>query len=41
MLVEAARRRIAGEHADTVADHHRARLRRLFDALSNGVAPRP
>ncbi|MEV4012574.1 TetR/AcrR family transcriptional regulator [Nonomuraea angiospora] len=41
VLVETARRLIAGEPADTVADDHRARLERLFDALSSGVVPRP
>ncbi|MEW1838448.1 TetR/AcrR family transcriptional regulator [Nonomuraea angiospora] len=40
VLVETARRLVAGEPADTVADDHRARLERLFDALSSGVAPR-
>ncbi|MEV4892348.1 TetR/AcrR family transcriptional regulator [Nonomuraea sp. NPDC055795] len=41
VLVETARRLIAGEAADTVADDHRARLERLFDALGSGVAPQP
>ncbi|GAA3213078.1 hypothetical protein [Nonomuraea helvata] len=41
VLVETARRLIAGEPADTVADDHRARLEHLFDALSSGVVPRP
>ncbi|MEU7744557.1 TetR/AcrR family transcriptional regulator [Nonomuraea sp. NPDC049158] len=41
VLVETARRLIAGEPADTTADDHRARLERLFDALSSGVVPRP
>ncbi|MFI7233260.1 hypothetical protein ACIBO5_59660 [Nonomuraea angiospora] len=40
VLVETARHLVAGEPADTVADDHRARLERLFDALSSGVAPR-
>ncbi|MEU0571463.1 hypothetical protein ABZ297_39540 [Nonomuraea sp. NPDC005983] len=41
VLVETARRLIAGEPADSIADGHRARLERLFDALSSGVVPRP
>ncbi|MFE0156456.1 TetR/AcrR family transcriptional regulator [Nonomuraea sp. NPDC059007] len=41
VLVETARRLIAGEAAGTVADDHRARLERLFDALGSGVAPQP
>ncbi|MFI6908223.1 TetR/AcrR family transcriptional regulator [Nonomuraea sp. NPDC050394] len=41
VLTETARRLIAGEAAGAVADGHRARLERLFDALGGGVAPRP
>ncbi|MBT2225155.1 TetR/AcrR family transcriptional regulator [Nonomuraea sp. NEAU-A123] len=41
VLVETARLLIAGEPADTIADDHRARLERLFDALSSGFGPRP
>ncbi|MFC7384748.1 TetR/AcrR family transcriptional regulator [Sphaerisporangium rhizosphaerae] len=41
VLVETARRLIAGEAADTVADEHRARLERLFEALTSGVVPQP
>lgn len=37
VLVETARRLIAGEAPDAVADDHRARLERLFDALRDGV----
>jgi AcrR family transcriptional regulator len=40
VLVETARRLIAEEPADTIADDHRARLERLFDALGGGVVPR-
>ncbi|MEV4579907.1 helix-turn-helix domain-containing protein [Nonomuraea jabiensis] len=39
VLVRTARRLIAGEPADAVADDHRARLERLFDALGSGVVP--
>jgi AcrR family transcriptional regulator len=41
VLVETARRLIADEPQDTVADDHRARLEQLFDALRDGVLPRP
>ncbi|MFG1687971.1 TetR/AcrR family transcriptional regulator [Nonomuraea sp. NPDC049269] len=41
VLVETARLLIAGEPADTIADDHRARLERLFDALNSGFGPRP
>jgi AcrR family transcriptional regulator len=41
VLVETARRLIAGEPPSAVADDHRARLERLFDALRDGVLPRP
>ena len=41
VLVETARRVIAGETPDELLDDHRARLEQLFDALRNGVAPRP
>jgi AcrR family transcriptional regulator len=41
VMVETARRVIAGEAPGAVADDHRARLGRLFDALRCGVAPRP
>lgn len=37
VLVETARRLVAGEPPDAVADGHRERLERLFDALRNGV----
>ena len=40
VLVETARRRIAGEPPSAVLDDHRARLERLFDALRDGVVPR-
>jgi AcrR family transcriptional regulator len=39
VLVETARRLIAGEPPTTVVDDHRTRLERLFDALRNGFAP--
>ena len=39
VLVETARRLISGEPPDVVADDHRARLERLFDALRRGVVP--
>lgn len=39
VLVETARRLIAGEPPSAVADDHRARLERLFDALRGGVVP--
>jgi AcrR family transcriptional regulator len=38
VLVETARRVLAGETPDSVADDHRARLERLFDALRGGVS---
>ena len=41
VMVETARRVVAGETPGAVADDHRARLERLFDALRSGVAPRP
>ena len=41
VMVETARRRTAGEPPGAVVDDHRARLERLFDALRNGVVPRP
>ena len=41
VLVETARRRLAGEPPSAVLDDHRARLERLFDALRGGVARRP
>lgn len=37
VLVATARRLMAGESPDTVADDHRARVERLFDALRDGV----
>ena len=40
VLVETARRRIAGEPPSALVDDHRARLERLFDALRSGVVPR-
>jgi AcrR family transcriptional regulator len=39
VLVETARRLIAGELPDAMADDHRARVERLFDALRHGVVP--
>lgn len=41
VMVETARRVVAGETPGAVADDHRARLERLFDALRSGVVPRP
>jgi AcrR family transcriptional regulator len=41
VLVETARRLIAGEPPGDVVDDHRARLERLFGALRGGVVPRP
>jgi AcrR family transcriptional regulator len=41
VMVETARRLIAGEPPSAVVDDHRARFERLFDALRNGVVPRP
>lgn len=38
VLVETARRTIAGEPPGAIVDDHRARLERLFDALRSGVA---
>ncbi|WP_328447690.1 TetR/AcrR family transcriptional regulator [Amycolatopsis sp. NBC_00438] len=37
VLTETARRLVAGESPDVVADDHRVRLERLFDALRDGV----
>jgi AcrR family transcriptional regulator len=39
VLVETARRRIAGEAEDAVLKDHRVRLERLFTALRDGVSP--
>lgn len=39
VMVENARRLLAGEAPDAVAEDHRARLERLFDALRNSVVP--
>jgi AcrR family transcriptional regulator len=39
VLVETARRRIAGEPTNTVVQDHRVRLDRLFTALRDGVGP--
>jgi hypothetical protein len=40
VLVETAGRRIAGEQPPSaVADDHRTRLERMFDALRSGVVP--
>jgi AcrR family transcriptional regulator len=39
VLVETARRLIAGAPSDAVLDDHRARFERLFDALRSGVEP--
>jgi AcrR family transcriptional regulator len=41
VMVQTARRVIAGQPMSGVLDDHRARLERLFDALGNGVVPRP
>ncbi|MEU4227780.1 TetR/AcrR family transcriptional regulator [Nonomuraea sp. NPDC026600] len=41
VMVETARRLIAGEPPSAVVDDHRARLERLFDALRSGVVPTP
>ena len=41
VMVETARRVIAGESPSDLVDDHRERLERLFDALRNGVAPQP
>lgn len=41
VMVETARRLIAGEPPSAVVDDHSARLERLFDALRSGVVPRP
>jgi AcrR family transcriptional regulator len=40
VLVETARRLTGGDPPSAVADDHRARLERLFDALHNGVVTR-
>ncbi|MGI3785685.1 MAG: hypothetical protein ACRYG2_33485 [Janthinobacterium lividum] len=40
LLVENARRLLAGETPDAVASDHEARVEALFDALRNGVLPR-
>ncbi|MFI7121819.1 TetR/AcrR family transcriptional regulator [Amycolatopsis sp. NPDC049868] len=39
VLVETARRRIAGEPTSTVVKDHRVRLERLFTALRDGLGP--
>jgi AcrR family transcriptional regulator len=39
VLVETARRRLAGDPPDEVVDDHRMRVERLVDALRGGVAP--
>jgi AcrR family transcriptional regulator len=39
VLVESARRLIAGDSPSTVLEEHRARFERLFDALRRGVLP--
>ena len=41
VMVETARRLIAGEPRSLVVDDHSGRLERLFDVLRNGVVPRP
>lgn len=41
VMVETARRLIAGEPPSAVVDDPRARFERLFDALRSGVVPRP
>ncbi|HEY5320321.1 MAG TPA: TetR/AcrR family transcriptional regulator [Galbitalea sp.] len=41
VMVQTAGRVIAGQPMSAVLDDHRARLERLFDALRNGVVPRP
>jgi AcrR family transcriptional regulator len=37
ILVDTARRRLAGETADKVAEAHRARLHNLYDVLRDGI----
>jgi hypothetical protein len=39
VLVETARRLIAGDPPNAVVDNHRARLERLFDTLRTGMVP--
>lgn len=39
VLVETARRVLAGEEQEALVDDHRARLERLFGALRHGVVP--
>jgi hypothetical protein len=41
VMVETARRLIAGQAPSAVVDDHRARLERLFNALNHGLFPRP
>jgi hypothetical protein len=41
VLVETGRRLLAGDSPSAVVDDHRGRLERLFEALRNGVVPRP
>ncbi|MDT7578589.1 MAG: hypothetical protein QOH17_4922, partial [Pseudonocardiales bacterium] len=41
VMVETARRLIAGEPLSALLDDHHARFEHLFDALRNGVLPRP
>ena len=41
VLVETARRLVAGQPPSAVSDDHRVRLERLFDALRGGVVPEP
>ncbi len=41
VMVETARRVIAGDPRSAVVEEHRARLERLFDALRGGFAPEP
>ena len=41
VMVETARRLIAGDQQSAVVEDHRVRLERFFDALRNGVVPRP
>lgn len=41
VMVETARRLIAGDPPSIAVEEHRVRLERFFDALRNGVLPRP
>jgi AcrR family transcriptional regulator len=41
VLLETARRRLAGDKPSDLLDDHRARLDQLFKTLRNGVSPQP